>query len=181
MSALNRLQDHGQSVWLDSFWRSLVTSGELLALIRNDGLRGITANPSIFEKAIGGSGDYDDAIAKLTRGRNPDAGAIYEQLAVEDMQMAADTLQPVYRATGGRDGFISIEVSPYLAMETEATIAEARRLWHEIGRDNLMIKVPATPAGMPAIRQLTTEGINVNITVLFSRRVYEEVAEACLS
>ncbi len=181
MSALNKLQDYGQSVWLDSFRRSLVTSGELMALIRDDGLRGITANPSIFEKAIGGSSDYDEAIKKLTRESNPDAGAIYEYLAVEDMQMAAEALRPVYQATEGRDGFISIEVSPYLAMETGSTVAEARRLWREIGRENLMVKVPATPAGLPAIRQLTAEGINVNITLLFSRRVYEEVAEAYLS
>src|SRR5581483_9301203 len=181
MSTLTKLQDYGQSVWLDYFRRKLVESGELEALMRDDGLRGITSNPSIFEKAIGGSTDYDEAIKALARERSFDAGALYEKLIVKDMQLAADALAPVYKATKGRDGFISIEVSPYLAMETQATINEARRLWKAIGRANLMVKVPATPAGLPAIRQLTAEGINVNITLLFSQNVYEEVAEAYLA
>jgi transaldolase/glucose-6-phosphate isomerase len=181
MNPLKGLQDYGQSVWLDYFRRRLVASGELAALIAEDGLRGITSNPSIFEKAIGGSTDYDDALKALEREKDLDAGTLYERLAVEDMQMAADALRPVYDETDGRDGFISIEVSPYLGMDAAATIAEACRLWGEIGRDNLMIKVPATMAGLRAIRQLTAEGINVNITLLFSRKVYEDVADAYLA
>jgi transaldolase / glucose-6-phosphate isomerase len=181
MNPLKALQDYGQSVWLDYFRRSLVTSGELQALIAEDGLRGITSNPSIFEKAIGASTDYDEALKILERERDLDAGALYERLAVEDIQMAADALRPVYDAAGGRDGFVSIEVSPYLAMDTAATIAEARRLWREIDRDNLMIKVPATAAGLPPIQQLTGEGVNVNITLLFSRKIYDAVAEAYLA
>jgi transaldolase/glucose-6-phosphate isomerase len=165
-------------VWLDYFRRRLVTSGELQELIAEDGLRGITSNPSIFEKAIGASTDYDDALKALEREKDLDAGRLYERLAVEDIQMAADALRAVYDETDGRDGFISIEVSPYFGMDTAATIAEARRLWREIGRDNLMIKVPATAAGLPAIRQLTAEGINVNITLLFSRKIYDAVAKA---
>jgi len=181
MNPLKALQDYGQSVWLDYFRRSLVTSGELQALIAEDGLRGITSNPSIFEKAIGASTDYDEALKILERERDLDAGALYERLAVEDIQMAADALRPVYDAAGGLDGFVSIEVSPYLAMDTAATIAEARRLWREIDRDNLMIKVPATAAGPPPIQQLTGEGVNVNITLLFSRKIYDAVAEAYLA
>jgi transaldolase/glucose-6-phosphate isomerase len=181
MNPLRALQGFGQSVWLDYFRRNLVTSGELQALIAEDGLRGITSNPSIFEKAIGGSTDYDDALEAMEQERDLDAGALYERLAVEDIKMAADVLRPVYDATGRQDGFISIEVSPYLATDTAATIVEARRLWHAIGRDNLMVKVPATAAGIPAIRQLTGEGININITLLFSRTVYEAVAEAYLA
>ena len=140
MNPLQELQDFGQSVWLDYFRRNLVTSGELQALIAEDGLRGITSNPSIFEKAIGGSTDYDDAIKAMEQEQDLDAGALYERLAVEDIKMAADMLRPVYDATRRRDGFISIEVSPYLAMDTSATIGEARRLWHAIGRDNLMVQ-----------------------------------------
>ncbi len=181
MNPLKALQDYRQSVWLDYFRRRLVTSGELQSLINEDGLTGITSNPSIFEKAIGGSADYDDALKALERERDLDAGALYERLAVEDIRMAADALRPVYDAASGRDGFISIEVSPYLAKDTAATIAEACRLWREIGRDNLMVKVPATAAGIPAIRQLTGEGVNVNITLLFSRGVYDDVVEAYLS
>jgi transaldolase/glucose-6-phosphate isomerase len=181
MNPLKALQDFGQSIWLDDFRRSLVTSGQLQTLITEDGLRGITSNPSTFEKAIGGSTDYDDALKAMERERDLDARAIHGRLAVEDIKMAADMLRPVYDATRRRDGFISIEVSPYLATDTAATIAEARRLWHAIGRENLMVKVPATAAGLPAILQLTGEGINVNITLLFSRTVYEAVAEAYLA
>jgi transaldolase/glucose-6-phosphate isomerase len=181
MNPVKALQEYGQSVWLDYFRRNLIDSGELQRLIDEDGLRGITSNPSIFEKAIGGSTDYDSAIAGMERERDLDAGALFERLAVEDMQMAADIIRPVYKATEQRDGFVSIEVSPYLAIDTARTIAEARRLWEAIARDNLMIKVPATAAGLPAIRQLTSEGINVNVTLLFSRKVYDEVAEAYLA
>jgi transaldolase/glucose-6-phosphate isomerase len=181
MNPLRALQDFGQSVWLDDFRRSLLTSGHLQALITGDGLSGITSNPSTFEKAIGDSTDYDDALNAMERERDLDADAIYERLAVEDIKMAADLLRPVYDASGRSDGFISIEVSPYFATDTAATIAQARRLWHAIGRENLMVKVPATAAGLPAIRQLTGEGINVNITLLFSQTVYEAVAEAYLA
>ncbi|MBX6329842.1 MAG: bifunctional transaldolase/phosoglucose isomerase [Pseudolabrys sp.] len=181
MNPLQALKEHGQSVWLDYLRRSLLTGGELAALIAEDGLAGLTSNPSIFEKAIAGSTDYDEALAGLLREEDRDAGWLYERLAVDDIRMAADLLRPVYIATQGRDGFVSIEVSPHLAAETEATIAEARRLWREIGRENLMIKVPATAAGLPAVRRLVAEGINVNITLLFSRKVYEAVVEAYLA
>ncbi len=181
MNPLKALQNYGQSVWLDYFRRSLVSSGELKALVDEDGLKGLTSNPSIFEKAIGGSTDYDAAISALERGGDAAPGAIFERLAVEDMQMAADALRPVYEATRGRDGFVSIEVSPYLAKDADTTMAEARRLWRDIARSNLMVKVPATEAGLPAIRRLTSEGINVNVTLLFSRKVYEAVAEAYIA
>lgn len=181
MNPLKELQGHGQSVWLDYLRRSLITSGELQALIAEDGLRGMTSNPSIFEKAIGGSTDYDDAIKKIVQEQDQDAQEIYERLAIEDIRMAADILRPVYEATETRDGYISIEVSPYIANDTGATVREALRLWRAIGRDNLMIKVPATQAGLPAIAQLTSEGINVNITLLFSRDVYDAVAAAYLT
>ncbi|HUZ75728.1 MAG TPA: bifunctional transaldolase/phosoglucose isomerase [Stellaceae bacterium] len=181
MNPLTSLQDFGQSLWLDFFRRNLVASGALQALIAEDGVRGVTSNPSIFEQAIGGSADYDDAIQAIERERDLDAGALYERIAVADMRMAADVLRPVYDATAHRDGFISIEVSPYLASDTAATIAEAQRLWQAIERDNLMIKVPATAAGLPAIRELIGKGINVNVTLLFSQTVYEAVAEAYLA
>ncbi len=181
MNPLKALENHGQSVWLDYLRRRLITGGELERLIVEDGLKGITSNPSIFEKAIGGSTDYDDALKTLERERDINPGKLYERLAIEDIRMAADALRPVHDETGGRDGLVSIEVSPYLAQDTEATITEARRLWRETGRDNLMIKVPATAAGLPAIRQLIGEGINVNITLLFSLRVYDQVAEAYLA
>ena len=186
MNPLRALQDFGQSVWLDDFRRSLVTSGQLQALIAEDGLSGITSNPSTFRKAIGGSTDYDDALKAMEREqeRDFDAGAIYERLAVEDIKMAADMLRPVYDATRRRDGFISIEVSPYLATDTAATIAEARRLWHAIGRENLMVKVPATAAGLPAIRQVRLHRVreSTSTSPCCSRgTVYEAVAEAYLA
>jgi transaldolase / glucose-6-phosphate isomerase len=178
MNPLRTLQGFGQSVWLDYLRRSFVAGGELQTLIAQDGLAGITSNPSIFEKAIGGSTDYDAALAALARDTDADVGALYERLAVEDIRMAADILRPVYARSDGRDGYISIEVSPYLAHDTAATVAEAHRLWQAIGRDNVMVKVPATAAGLPAIRQLIGEGININVTLLFARAVYDEVAEA---
>jgi transaldolase/glucose-6-phosphate isomerase len=178
---LKGLQDYGQSIWLDYLRRSLITGGELERLIEEDGLRGITSNPSIFEKAIAGSTDYTVALEALERAADRDAMAIYEHLAIEDIQMAADVLRPVYEETAGRDGYVSMEVSPYLARDTQGTIEEARRLSQAIGRDNTMIKVPASPEGIPAIAQLTTEGINVNITLLFGLERYEEVVEAYLT
>jgi transaldolase / glucose-6-phosphate isomerase len=178
---LNRLHDYGQAVWLDFLSRRFIAEGNLKKLIEQDGLSGVTSNPSIFEKAIDGSTDYDAQIQPAVASEDCDAMALYERLAIEDIRHAADALRPVYDRTEGRDGYVSLEVSPYLATNTEATVVEARRLWKAVGRDNLMIKVPATKAGLPAIRQLTGEGINVNITLLFSQLVYEDVVEAYLA
>jgi transaldolase / glucose-6-phosphate isomerase len=177
---LKELTRYGQSVWLDYIRRSLITTGELARLIREDGLRGMTSNPSIFEKAISGSTDYTQALDQLSK-QNLDAGAIYERLAVKDIQDAADALRGVYDQTNRRDGYVSLEVSPLLAYKTQETIAEARRLWKEVGRENIMIKVPGTSEGIPAFRQLISEGINVNVTLLFAQEVYEKVAEAYIS
>jgi transaldolase/glucose-6-phosphate isomerase len=180
MNPLLALQDYGQSVWLDYMQRHLITSGELQRLIEDDGLRGMTSNPAIFEKAITGSADYTEALRTLTS-RQLDALGLYEQLAIHDIQNAADILRPVYEHTRRGDGYISLEVSPHLAHDTEGTIREARRLWQTVGRPNLMIKVPAAPAGLPAIEQLISEGINVNVTLLFSQEVYERVAAAYIA
>jgi transaldolase/glucose-6-phosphate isomerase len=180
-SRLKQLNDSGQAVWLDFLSRRFVAEGGLKKLVEQDGLTGVTSNPSIFEKAIGGGTDYDSSLKAAEDQGDHDVMALYEHLAIEDIQNAADALRPVYDATQRQDGYVSLEVSPYLAMSTEATIAEARRLWAAVGRENLMIKVPGTKAGLPAIRQLLGEGINVNITLLFSQRVYEEVAEAYLA
>ena len=178
---LKTLQEYGQSVWLDFLSRDLLRGGELKRLIAEDGLRGMTSNPSIFEKAIGHGEDYDAQIAELEASGDLDPGTLFERLAVTDIQSAADALRPVYDQTQGRDGYVSIEVSPYLAMQTDATIEEARRLWREIGRDNLMVKIPATQPGLPAIRTMIAEGVNINITLLFSQKVYAQVAEAYIS
>jgi transaldolase/glucose-6-phosphate isomerase len=177
---LRALQVFGQSVWLDYIRRSLITSGELRRLIEEDGLRGITSNPAIFEKAVAGSSDYRD-ILEGPGARTLDARRLYEQIAVRDIQEAADALRPVYDETAKRDGYVSLEVAPDLADDTAGTLEEARRLWQAVGRKNLMIKVPATRAGIPAVRQLIAEGINVNVTLLFSRDVYEQVAEAYIA
>src|SRR5690242_18789110 len=174
---LLQLKQLGQSVWLDYIRRNLITSGELKRLIENDGLCGITSNPSIFEKAIAGSTDYADILEKL-RAQNLSAGEIFERIAIRDIQDAADMLRPVYEASNRRDGYVSLEVSPTLARNTQGTIEEARRLWKSVGRDNIMIKVPGTAAGIPAFRQLISEGINVNVTLLFAQEVYEQVADA---
>jgi transaldolase/glucose-6-phosphate isomerase len=181
MNPLQTLQNYGQSVWLDYIRRSLITSGELQRLVDEDGLRGITSNPAIFEKAIAGSTDYNDALIAIEQQQDMDVMSLYEQLAISDIQNAADVLRPVYEQTKKRDGYVSLEVSPYLAHDTQGTIAEARRLWHVVGRENVMIKVPATPAGIPAIKQLISEGINVNVTLLFSQKTYELVADAYIS
>jgi transaldolase/glucose-6-phosphate isomerase len=178
---LKELNEYGQSVWLDFVSRDLLKSGGLTKLIAEDGLRGVTSNPSIFEKAIGHGDDYDAQIGALQGSGDLDPGALFERLAVTDIQNGADALRPVYHQTQGRDGYISIEVSPYLAMDTGRTIEEARRLWHEVGRENLMVKIPATKPGLPAIRAMIAEGININITLLFSQQVYAEVAEAYLA
>ena len=153
MNPLKALHDYGQSVWLDYIRRSLITSGELQRLVEEDGLRGVTSNPAIFEKAITGSTDYADALKALGH-ENLDAKALYERLALRDIQDAADLLRPIYEQTRRRDGYVSLEVSPYLAHDTQGTLEEARRLWRAVGRDNVMIKVPATTEGIPAIRQL---------------------------
>ncbi|MGC2255174.1 MAG: bifunctional transaldolase/phosoglucose isomerase, partial [Candidatus Acidiferrales bacterium] len=178
---LKELAKFGQSVWLDYIRRSLLTSGELQRLIDEDGLRGMTSNPSIFEKAITGSTDYTDFLKSLDARPELDAKARYELLAVRDIQDAADILRPVYEKTKRRDGYVSLEVSPMLARDTNGSIAEARRLWKTVNRENVMIKIPGTAEGLPAIQQLLSEGINVNITLLFAQEMYEKVAQAYLT
>jgi transaldolase/glucose-6-phosphate isomerase len=181
---VNRLQalaNQGQAVWLDYLDRGFLAQGGLARLIEEDGLTGVTSNPSIFEKAIGHDNDYDEQIAELVRGGETNPAAIYERLAVTDIQAAADALRPVYDRLDGADGFASIEVSPSLARSTEGTIDEARRLWAAVDRPNLMVKVPGTREGVPAVRALTAAGINVNITLLFALDMYQAVAEACLA
>jgi transaldolase/glucose-6-phosphate isomerase len=175
---LVEVQGQGQSIWYDNIRRGLIESGELKEMIERDGILGVTSNPSIFEKALAGSTDYDQALDRLVAGGVGDAKEIFEQLAIEDIRLAADLLLPVYERTGARDGFISMEVSPYLAHDTEGTVEEARRLHAAIGRANLMIKVPATPQGIPAIARLIGHGININVTLLFAVEVYEQVAHA---
>src|SRR5947209_2131206 len=177
---LRELQDCGQSVWLDSLSRDLIHSGTLARLIAEDGLSGVTANPSIFEKAIVGTHDYDERIRELgSKGWSP--SRIYEELAIQDVGAAADLLRPVYDGCGGCDGFASIEVSPALADDTAASLDEARRFWRELHRPNVMVKIPATDAGIPAIEELTAEGVNVNVTLIFSVRMYERVMDAYLT
>ena len=181
MNPVKALEAHGQAVWLDFLARGFVAKGDFKKLIDRDAVKGVTSNPSIFEKAIGGSDEYDGAIGEaLKRGDRPVA-ELFEQLAIEDIRNAADVLRPVYDRLGGNDGFASLEVSPYLALDTKGTIAEAERLWKEVDRRNLMVKVPATPEGLPAIEYLTGEGISINITLLFSQKVYLQVAEAYLA
>ena len=175
------LERQGQAVWLDFISRSALQDGTLAKLIEADGLRGVTSNPAIFEKAIGGSADDDAALAGLVRRSDLDAKAVYEALAVEDLRGAADLLRPVFDRTRRRDGYVSLEVSPTLAHDTAGTLAEARRLWADVQRENVMIKVPGTPAGIPAIKTLIGEGINVNVTLLFAQSAYERVAEAYMT
>ena len=178
---LKDLLNYGQSVWLDYIRRDLFTSGELRRLIEEDGLRGMTSNPAIFEKAIAGSSDYTDLLHSLASRTDLDAIARYEILAIRDIQDAADLLRPVYESSKRRDGYVSLEVSPYLARDTQATLDEARRLWRTVGRENVMIKVPGTAEGIPAFQQSISEGINVNVTLLFSQEVYKRVAEAYIA
>lgn len=180
MNPLVKLGEFGQSPWLDYIRRSLVTSGELEQMVKEDGLKGVTSNPAIFEKAISGSTDYAEWLEELSS-RGLSATEVYEHLAVRDIQAAADVMKSVYEATDRRDGYVSLEVSPYLADDTEGTIDEARRLWSAVSRENLMIKVPGIEAGIPAIEKLIGEGINVNVTLLFSRSTYERVAEAYIA
>ncbi len=175
------LRAYGQSVWLDYIRRSLIAKGELARMVDEDGLAGVTSNPAIFEKAIEGSNDYAAAIEELSKDPHLGAKEVYEALAVRDIQDAADVLRRVYDQTGGRDGYVSLEVSPDLANDEKGTLEEARRLWKAVARPNVMIKVPATAAGIPVIRQLISEGINVNVTLLFAREAYERVAEAYIA
>lgn len=177
VNPLRQLGQFGQSIWLDYIQRGLLADGGLASLIADDGVSGVTSNPAIFERAIGMHDEYDQAIARLAaEGR--DAGEICEALTVEDVSRAADLLRPAYDSTDARDGYVSIEVSPHLAGDTEATVREALRIRDRIGRPNVMIKVPATPAGVPAIRRLVAQGVNVNATLLFSVARYREVAQA---
>jgi len=182
MNPLKQLNDYGQSVWMDYIRRNLITSGELRRLINFDAVSGLTSNPTIFEKAIDESTDYDQDLRKLldAEPRSP-TSEIYEKLIVDDIQMAADVLRPVYDSTAGTDGYVSIEVSPHLAHDTAESIVEARRLWNEVGRPNLMVKIPATREGIPAIEELLAGGINVNVTLMFSQAHYEAVAGAFLA
>jgi transaldolase / glucose-6-phosphate isomerase len=177
---LKALLGYGQSMWLDYIRRDLITGGKLKAMIEDDGLRGMTSNPSIFEKAIAESSLYDDML-KSPASRDLDATSLYEKIAIRDIQGAADILRPVYEESKFRDGYVSLEVSPLLAHKTQETIDEARRLWKTVDRENVMIKVPGTAAGIPAIRQLIGEGININVTLLFAQEVYEKVAEAYIA
>ncbi len=177
---LKELGALGQSVWLDYIRRDLITSGDLRHLIEEDGLRGMTSNPAIFEKAIVESHDYDEDIRSLAReGKSPKE--IYEVLSQQDVQRAADEFRPLYERMDGRDGFVSLEVDPHLAHDTAGTIAEARRLWQAVDRPNVFIKIPATLEGLPAIRQTISEGININVTLLFGLPRYRDVADAYLA
>ena len=174
---LRQLENFGQSVWLDYIRRRLLLSPEFRRLIEEDGLKGMTSNPTIFEKAISGSNDYDEQFAELVHTQKS-ADELYEELTTDDIKHAADALRRLYDATDGRDGFVSYEVSPRLANDTNGTIAAAHRYFDLLGRPNLLVKVPATPAGLPAIEQLISEGHNINITLMFSLKHYQAVAEA---
>lgn len=174
---LKGLLEYGQSPWMDYIRRDLLTGGGLQKMIEEDGLRGQTSNPSIFEKAITGSQLYAD-ILNSPEAKRLDAKGVYEKIAIRDVQDACDIFKPIYQSTRRRDGYVSLEVSPYLANDTKGTLEEARRLWKAVNRENLMIKVPGTPEGVPAIRQLLEDGLNINITLLFAQSAYEEVAEA---
>src|SRR6202140_1980383 len=177
VNTLKALLEYGQSPWMDYIRRDLLTSGGLKKMIQEDGLMGMTSNPTIFEKAITGSKDYAD-ILESPEAKKLDAKGVYEKIAIRDVQDAADIFKGVYQQSKRRDGYVSLEVAPTLANDTQATIDEARRLWKSVGRENVMIKVPGTKEGLPAIRQLLEEGININITLLFAQSVYEQVAEA---
>ncbi len=180
MNPLPKLIDYGQSFWLDNIRRGFTRSGALADLIANDGLRGVTSNPSIFEKAVGGSDDYDDAIRELAgQGKTPEQ--MYDRLTTDDIREACDAFHGLYTQSKGTDGFVSIELPPHLAKDTAGSIAEARRLWPLIGKPNVMIKVPATDEGIPVIRQLISEGVNVNITLMFGAGYYERVIDAYLA
>ena len=177
---LKGLLAYGQSPWLDFIRRNILLNGDLKKMINEDGLRGMTSNPAIFEKAITAGDDYSDII-KASDAKSSTAMALYEKIAIRDVRDACDIFKSVHAETKGRDGYVSLEVSPNLAFDTQGTIEEARRLWKAVGRPNVMIKIPATPQGVPAIRQALEDGINVNITLLFAQSAYEQVAEAYLA
>lgn len=177
MNSLNKVRNLDQSIWLDLLDREIMNSGKLQSLIDNDDLRGLTSNPSIFEKAISGSSDYDEDIIQLSKTQD-DNSAIFFDLAITDIQRAADFFKPVYDKTDGEDGFVSLEVSPYLARDTDGTIQQARELWKRVDRKNVMIKIPGTKQGLIAIRECLREGININITLLFGLPRYREITEA---
>src|SRR5256886_10414684 len=177
---LKGLLAYGQSPWMDYIRRDLLTSGGLKKYIDNDGLRGMTSNPAIFEKAITSSNLYLDVLTSPDA-KKLDANGLFEKIALRDVQDACDIFQPVYAETKRRDGYVSLEVSPFLGFDTKASLAEARRLWKATDRPNVMIKIPGTPEGLPAIRQALEDGININITLLFAQSAYEQVAEAFLS
>jgi transaldolase/glucose-6-phosphate isomerase len=177
---LKALLTYGQSPWLDFIRRNILLNGDLKKMIENDGLRGMTSNPAIFEKAITAGDDYNDII-KAPDAKSSTAMALYEKIAIRDVQDAADIFSSVYKETKGRDGFVSLEVSPNLAFDTQATLDEARRLWKAVNRPNVMIKIPGTPQGVPSIREALEEGININITLLFAQSAYEQVAEAYIA
>ena len=177
MNSLNKVRNLNQSIWLDLLDREIMNSGKLQSLIDNDDLRGLTSNPSIFEKAISGSSDYDEDIIQLSKTQD-DNSAIFFDLAIADIQRAADFFKPVYDKTDGEDGFVSLEVSPYLARDTDGTIQQARELWKRVDRKNVMIKIPGTKQGLIAIRECLREGININVTLLFGLPRYREITEA---
>ena len=180
MNPLKELYNFEQSFWVDYILRSLITSGELDMHIKEDGVRGVTSNPAIFMNAIAKTDEYTESINSLSP-QYQDTKSLYEQLAIQDIQGAADALRPVYDQSKKQDGYVSLEVSPHLARDTDGTLDEARRLWKTVAKENLMIKVPATPEGIPAIEQLISEGINVNVTLLFSQDAYERVAQAYIA
>ncbi|MDX2043745.1 MAG: transaldolase [Acidobacteriota bacterium] len=180
MNPLVEVEKLGQSIWYDNIRRLLIDNGDIAGKIANDDLRGITSNPTIFEKAIAGSTDYNDAMQKLIA-EGKSVNDIYESLAIEDIQRAADLFKPVYERTNKLDGYVSLEVSPLLARDTDGTVAEAKRLWAALGRPNVCIKIPATPEGIPAIRQAIAAGININVTMIFALENYEQVADAFIS
>ena len=180
-TTITEVQKFGQSIWFDNIRRGLITSGELAAMLEHDGLLGVTSNPAIFEKALTGGADYDPATKALVASGPLSAIQIYEALAGDDIKLAADVLYPTYVRTKGKDGYVSFEVSPYLAHDTPGTIAEAKRLHKALGRDNVLIKIPATPEGVPAIAEVLGEGISVNVTLLFAVAAYEKVADAYMT
>ena len=177
MNPLNKTRKQGQSIWLDLLDREIMNSGKLQSLIDNDDLGGLTSNPSIFEKAISGSSDYNEDIAHLSKNED-DNSVIFFDMAIKDIQRAADIFKPVFDKTNGKDGFVSLEVSPLLARNTVATIKQARELWKKVDRKNVMIKIPGTEEGLPAIRECLSEGININVTLLFGLPRYREITEA---
>src|SRR5580704_800920 len=180
INPLKALLTYGQSPWMDYIRRDLLTSGQLKKYIDNDGLRGMTSNPAIFEKAITGSNLYND-ILNSPDAKKLDANGLFEKIAFRDVQDACDIFKPVYTEAKRRDGYVSIEVSPFLGFDTKASLEEARRLWKAVNRPTVMVKIPGTPEGVPAIRQALEDGININITLLFAQSAYEQVAEAFLS